>query len=157
MNGRDLNGKGCGLGWRNNWLKDRTPLVFTCRKGNAEMGQLHWDLLGFIGTPVSMLHSCVVKVFNFISRPFQPKAGLPRGGGIRNSLVLSATGWFPKGRRYKDYKGKLRIWHLTLVGTWTTVMFYTSKVRCRELTEVLVTSGSFMHKMYFGLKPKRHL
>jgi len=84
MNGRDLNGKGCGLGWRNNWLKDRTPLVFTCRKGNAEMDnytEIYY--IGFIGIPVSMLHSCVVKVFNFISRPFQPNAGLPREVGWR--------------------------------------------------------------------------
>jgi len=35
--------------------------------------------------------------------------GKEDGGGIRNSLALSATGWFPKGRRYKDYKGKFRI------------------------------------------------
>jgi len=32
-----------------------------------------------------------VKVFIFTSRPFQPKAGLPRGGGVKKHFTCEAT------------------------------------------------------------------
>ena len=39
-------------------------------------------------TSIAVCHEVSIKVsIFFISRPFQPKAGLPRGGGVKNNTL----------------------------------------------------------------------
>lgn len=70
------------LNWQSTWGSHKLHLTPSHSQLN---NQLHWT---YLTTGLVKL----AKGVNFTYKPFQPKAGLLKGGGVKKTLYLEATG-----------------------------------------------------------------